>query len=543
MRFIISIIFCVIFSGYSYSQTRFIAVTDAKQVLVGSIFEIEFRLENAEGSNFREPDWGGIRKVSGPGRSMSTSIINGLMTSSTGYVYSAVAMKEGKYTIGPASIVTNGKTIKTNPLTITVLKSSSKSPTNQDNNEAIDGDIFIEITSNHDHVFPGQQIILTTKLYTQVGITRMERASKTSISHCDIEYIGTEFPVEREVIKGKEYLTKIIEKLIVYPISEGNLNVPSSAYRLILGDDGFGFGLKSFLYNTTKVVETNSLIIKVLPLPIPKPDNFSGAVGEFNVKFSPLSKQYSVRDAIKATLEIEGNGNFKKINPKIQIVDSLIDIMEPSTTGPLKVSDVNDLIQQQKFEFLLTPKNEGSLNINLGFCYFDPEQKKYIQVKDTNQISILKTISISQHSSQELRPITTKMKSNPLLQNQWILSGIIFLFPFIFSLFVSDYKNDSKNLFRSISDKFSSHKNQKDNIKNSISIDEQFITNIKLKFPQFKSVNNIFELKEQLKSIEPSPKIDQLNSIISEFQNAKYIPNTSTFLLQTIISKIDFIQN
>lgn len=543
MRLVLSFAFLFILLEYSISQVRFVAITDARQVLVGSVFEIEFRLENAEGSGFKEPDWGGIKKVSGPGRSMSTSIINGHMTSSTGYVYSAVAMKEGRYTIGPASIVTNGKTMKTDPVTITVLKNNTKNANSASNRSNVDGDIFIEIKANYNQAYPGQQIILTTKLYTQVGITRMERANKANISHCDIEYNGTEFPVEREVVKGKEYLTKVIDKLIIYPIKEGNITIPSAAYRLILGDDSFGFGgLQSLFSNTAKVVETNSINIKILPLPQPKPDNFSGAVGNFILSFTPLSKQYSVSDAIKATLEIEGNGNFKKINPKIQLEDSLIDIMEPSTSGPQKVSDEKDLIQRQKFEFLLTPKNEGSLDINLGFCYFDPDQKKYIQVNDSNRISILKTVSLTQTNNQELKPIKTTLKKNFLIENQWIFSGLLLLFPLIFGLIISDKKKNSRNWLQMLTHKFLGNRIKQQESSQLINIDEQFLMAIRQKFPELNNSNSLSELKEKIHSFESSTQMAQLNAIITEFQNAKYIPNSNDLMLHSIIQKVDLIQ-
>ncbi|HRI32451.1 MAG TPA: hypothetical protein PLD02_01775 [Saprospiraceae bacterium] len=40
------------------SQVSFEATTDAKQVLTGSTFQVQFTLHNAEGGSFTAPDFG-----------------------------------------------------------------------------------------------------------------------------------------------------------------------------------------------------------------------------------------------------------------------------------------------------------------------------------------------------------------------------------------------------------------------------------------------------------------------------------------------------
>jgi len=64
----------------------FVAEVETQQALVGSPFNIEFSLKNAEGTGFSAPDFGGLQVLGGPSRSMQTKVINGRNSSSIGYI-------------------------------------------------------------------------------------------------------------------------------------------------------------------------------------------------------------------------------------------------------------------------------------------------------------------------------------------------------------------------------------------------------------------------------------------------------------------------
>ncbi|HMG07210.1 MAG TPA: BatD family protein, partial [Mucilaginibacter sp.] len=99
------------------ADIKFTASVSKTEVGTTEQFEITFTV-NANGDRFTPPSFNGFLIVSGPNVSTSMSVINGNASSSMAYSYDLIAVKEGTYTIGPATIVVNGKKLSTNPIKI-----------------------------------------------------------------------------------------------------------------------------------------------------------------------------------------------------------------------------------------------------------------------------------------------------------------------------------------------------------------------------------------------------------------------------------------
>ena len=134
MKKILFILQFILFASATFAQTRF-DVTVPGSVRAGERFAVTFVLRNGEGSNPKIVQTPGITQLYGPSvtTSQSTQVINGRMSSSSRieYTYFFKADKPGKYSIGEASIVVDGKTMKTSAKTINVVQSASQSPDNQ----------------------------------------------------------------------------------------------------------------------------------------------------------------------------------------------------------------------------------------------------------------------------------------------------------------------------------------------------------------------------------------------------------------------------
>ena len=108
---------------------------------VGEQFRLCFTL-NKSGTDFKLPDLPNFDVLMGPSTSQSSSMqtINGQLTqlSSFSYIFILRAKKEGKINISPASIRVDGKTYKSNELSIQIVKGQSqqtveKQPTGKEN--------------------------------------------------------------------------------------------------------------------------------------------------------------------------------------------------------------------------------------------------------------------------------------------------------------------------------------------------------------------------------------------------------------------------
>ena len=120
--------------GYSatasaQSKPTFESASDARQILLNSFVEVSFTLINAEGKNFQPPYFNDFTVVSGPNRSVSTSLINGQFSTSAGYTYTLKPRRLGKLTIDPAGIRVDNRTLYTHKLEIEVHDSSQASST------------------------------------------------------------------------------------------------------------------------------------------------------------------------------------------------------------------------------------------------------------------------------------------------------------------------------------------------------------------------------------------------------------------------------
>ena len=126
MKKFISIVIVAFFSLYAIAadNVEFKANVQSTTVVVGEPFQLQF-VVNADGQNLKVAEFKGFEVLAGPytSTSSSTQFINGKVSSSRKviYTYTISAVKEGKYTINPASITVDKQKYYSNSLDITVI--------------------------------------------------------------------------------------------------------------------------------------------------------------------------------------------------------------------------------------------------------------------------------------------------------------------------------------------------------------------------------------------------------------------------------------
>lgn len=381
-----------------FAQVSFEATTDAKQVIENGYFQVTYTLNNAQGNDFQAPPFKNFKVLSGPSRSMSTTIINGQTSQTLAYSYSLQPRKTGKFKILPASITVNGRRIRSNNLEIDVIKASSASKIATEEQQ-----LFVRAEIDTNLVYVGQQLVVNYKLYTTVNIENYDIAYEPEYQGFfarDIRRFDSR--VVREVVDGVQYTTKILKRISLFPQQTGLQTIESMTVRL-----GVVVGNKRpnsfFFSNQIKPVnvQTNPLEINVKSLPTPIPPSFSGAVGKYAMNSFINKNNLTTDDALSIKLTIQGNGDIKRLQaPSIDFPNNF-DVYDPKIIEE-RFEETGGLLKGQKIlEYLAIPSKSGRYELKPSFTYFDTDSAKFITLLP----NIFKlTVRQGQATANNLRP-------------------------------------------------------------------------------------------------------------------------------------------
>ncbi len=374
-------------------------------VAVGEQFRLSFSF-NAKGDNFKAPDLRDFNILSGPNTSSSSSIqiINGNMTRSVSYTYTYIlsAIKKGKFKISSATIRYKGKVYKSNLISIEVVKGSARAQSansgyNQSGTNKIqksnipaaeisNKDLFVRVNVNKRTVYQGEHLIATIKVYTRLNISGFEDMKLPSFDGFWTQDIATpnQISLKRENVNGQIYNVGVIKKEILFPQRSGVIKINSFMLECDIRkkvrssqsifDDFFG----SSYQTVKKKVKSRAVKITVKPLPLTnKPNNFAGAVGDFNMQTSIDKKNVNTNDAVTYKVVISGNGNLKLIDPLKISFPPDFDVYDPKITNSIKNSN-NGSYGRKTFEYLIIPRHAGEFKIpSTTFSFFNTKNKKY----------------------------------------------------------------------------------------------------------------------------------------------------------------------
>ena len=369
----------------SIGQTLELSVSK-NPVAVGEEFRIDFTL-NGEGESFNPPNLNGLRKISGPNQSSSSSmqIINGKISRSktTTYSYYVTALKEGELTIKEASITSNGKIVRSKAGVMNVTKANPKAKTNSYN---IAENVFVKTSVNKNNIYQGEQIVVSYKLYSKINLTDINISSIPELNGFWKEEVETKSTAKLEVIDGVRHNVWEISRFILTPQKSGKLNVDPMNINVTVQikkqrnrRDPFGdpFGMFGSYQNIEEEIQSKNIKINVKDLPEGAPENFNGAVGQFELKSSVDKKTADANEAINYKLTLSGNGNIHLIDNIPVNFPANFESYDPQKKDKT-FNTKNGIAGKIEFEHLLIPRYKGEYSIDgVSFSYFNPRSKTY----------------------------------------------------------------------------------------------------------------------------------------------------------------------
>ena len=373
----------------------------------GEQFRLSFTVNTQDVSNFHLPTLKGFSVDMGPSRSSQSSfqMINGKtsQSSSVTYTYILSALKAGTYTIPAATATVNGKQYRSNTVSIEVVPGSGGGAQSrqqgsgqhgrmqmQDAGAKITGkDLFITVTADKQRLYEQEAVVLTYKVYSLVNLSQLAGGMP------DLEGFHTqeiELPQQKslkmEEHNGRRYGTVVWRQYVLFPQRSGKMTIPSIKFEGIVVQqnrnidpiDAF-FNGGSTMVEVKKTIVAPSLTLQVDPLPSPRPANFSGAVGKFNISASLTPSELKTNDALTLRVTVSGSGNMKLMKTPVVKFPKDFETYDAKITDQTKVGR-GGVSGNKIFDYLAVPRHPGKYTVPpVEFCYFDTDAKAYKTVK------------------------------------------------------------------------------------------------------------------------------------------------------------------
>ena len=522
------------------SAQKFYAEVSSTNIEMGDNLRVGFTLENMDGGQLTPPPFKDFDVVAGPSRSTKTSIVNGRRTSQQGIIYTLSPKRPGRLTIGPASAVSNGRTIYTQALNISVKKGATS-------DVPIADQVFATAEVTDSIILIGQQIILEYKIYTISG--RFSSPNFRTTPSFD-GFFAQSLPLGKkqiltEVVNGKEYYVQTFAKVALFPQQTGTYQIEpvNINFRVeLITDQG---------KRTISKSETVAGIpIQVRELPAHSTP-VTGAVGRYKMQVECKQRSISTDKAIVVNMYIAGNGDPNQIKPSQWALPEGLEMYDPNVTEGQPQQDAYGLSHSNGYEYLIVAKKPGTYTLTPSFTYYDTDSSAYVTLTETlPRIRVVQGTNIEevaapkeQKELQGIYPATTlKQPSGSLHHSLLHIGGLLSLILGGLGMFLYaqrleksgkfDERTIKKNKAYSVAQKRLVKSKAALNAKDTKAFHEEMILALKTYITDKYEVPALHlkkpELFEQLTPLIDASALEQLKTIIDRSEIAMYAPSSTS---------------
>jgi hypothetical protein len=379
-KFIVAIV--LMLCSLVSAQVQFEARVSKTTLGLNERLRIDF-IMNVDGDNFVQPSFDGFRIIAGPSQQVSQSWVNGRSSFEKVYSYFLLPNQKGTLVIKQAAIEYNGQIYKTAPIKINVTAATEQPRDPNDTQASADDNIYLVADVSKTNPYINEPITVVYKLYFSysIGITRWAELNKPKYNDFWSQNIDIkELVAEEGMFKGEKYRYVVLRKTVLYPQKSGKLAIEPLSLDIDVQlptnrRDMFG---RMEIVDRTKRVSAGKKIITVKPLPeAGKPENFSGAVGNFDFKVTPTKTDLKNGESLDLVVSVTGKGNMKLFSLPKPVVPNALEMYDavhneqidtPLSGMAGKISDSYTIVPQYKGDYPIKP---------LKFSYFDLSSGSY----------------------------------------------------------------------------------------------------------------------------------------------------------------------
>ena len=352
---------------------------------VGEPVQLQIKVSGARSASEPPPvDVDGLRiNYLGPSQNTSMRIENGRMMSesSVTYIYQVEPTRAGNFTIPALRVPVDGRTLQTQPVGLKVEAANARTAGDDPargilevvlpkKNAYVGETVPVEIRLSVDsrvHWQPEAMPVIPGDGFTKQKLPepRQEHGSKDG-REMDMLVFRTAITPSKA---GKIALGPI-EIPYVAQVPRAQRNRPRSFFDDVFGDPFFAV-------NQRYKARADAVELEVKPLPaVGRPQNFSGAVGQFKFTASGSPNRVKLGDPVTMKMVVNGRGNFDRMEPPALLDADGWRSYPPSSD--FKADDDLGTSGTKTFSMAVIPETKKSAMPVFAFVYFDPKTEKYV---------------------------------------------------------------------------------------------------------------------------------------------------------------------
>ena len=406
---LVGLFFCL-FTGSLKAQVRFYTLVSESTISARQTFQVQYIVEDASSiSQFKTPKFKDF-EIADVFDQNSANFSHGLYSFSR--IFVLLAPKKGRFTIPGATAIINGKKMHSNAVRVAVIPGvpgmNNINPDDIDTEEEsvlhpgdnisdkIQKNLFLRVEISKNTCYVGEPLMVVYKAYSRLNANSqvVRRPSLTGFSVMEMVDAYDGKP-DVEKLNGRSYYTNLVRKVQLFPLQEGKYTLDpaeiESVIHFIKTDEPTGkkratgslfnrstTPLFPTAINHRTILRTEPQTITVKPLPTAnQPDDFSGAVGRFNVIVKVPAGPIHEGDLVKIQVTISGSGNLSLLTPPAIKWPKGVDTAEPAVKENIN-RFVFPLSGSKSFEYSFAAPDTGDYIIPaVHLPYYDPAEKKY----------------------------------------------------------------------------------------------------------------------------------------------------------------------
>lgn len=378
-KYIAAIVFLVC-SSLS-AQVQFEARVSKTTLGLNERLRIDFMM-NVDGDNFVQPSFDGFRIIAGPSQQVSQSWVNGRSSFEKAYSYFLTPNQKGTFIIKPAAIEYNGQIYKTAPVKIIVTAATEQPRDPNDTQMSGDENLYLVADVSKTNPYINEPITVVYKLYfANIGISNLGESSKPKYNDFWSQNIEIkQLAAEEGIFKGQNFRFIVLKKVVLYPQKSGRLKIEPLSLSVDVQlptnrRDMFG---RMMLTETTKRVSAGAKTINVKPLPeAGKPDDFSGAVGDFDFKVTPSKTTLKHGESLDLVVSVTGKGNLKLFSLPKPVVPNALEMYDAVHSEDIS-TPLSGMAGKSSDSYAIIPQYRGNYPVKpMQFSYFDLSSGTY----------------------------------------------------------------------------------------------------------------------------------------------------------------------